>query len=53
MNIIDSSAAKKLFRFPDAKGDYRMFAAFNRVISGRTDRVGCGAALALLQFEAQ
>ena len=52
-NIVDSGAAKKLFAFPDAKGDYRMFAAFNRVISGRTDRVGCGAARAILQLEAQ
>ena len=52
-NIVDSFAAKKLYAFPDSKGDYKMYAAFNRVISGRTDRVGCGAARAILQLEAQ
>jgi hypothetical protein len=52
-NVIDSTAAKKLFAFPDAKGDYRLFTSFNRVISGRTDRTGCGAARAILQLEAQ
>ncbi len=52
-NIVESSQAKKLFAFPDAKGDYRMFAAFNRVISGRAGRVGCGAARAIVQLEAQ
>ena len=52
-NIVDSNAAKKLFAFPDSKGDYRLFASFNRVISGRTDRVGCGAARAIVQLEAQ
>ena len=52
-NILDSKQAKKLFAFPDAKGDYRLFAAFNRVIGGRADRVGCGAARATIQLEAQ
>ncbi len=52
-NILDSTQAKKLFAFPDAKGDSRLFAAFNRVISGRADRVGCGAARAIIQLEAQ
>ncbi len=52
-NILDSTQAKKLFAFPDAKGDSRLFAAFNRVISGRAERVGCGAARAIIQLEAQ
>ncbi len=52
-NILDSTQAKKLLAFPDNKGDYRLFAAFNRVISGRTDRIGCGAARATIQLEAQ
>lgn len=52
-NILESTQAKKLFAFPDARGDNRLFAAFNRVISGRSDRTGCGAARAIIQLEAQ
>ena len=52
-NILDSTQAKKLMAFPDFKGDYRLFAAFNRVIGGRADRIGCGAARAIIQLEAQ
>ena len=52
-NIVDSFAAKKVFAFPDSKGDYKIYAACNRVIIGRTDRTGCGAARAILQLEAQ
>ncbi len=50
-NILDSTQAKKLLAFPDAKGDTRFFAAFNRVISGQPSRVGCGAARATIQLE--
>ena len=52
-NIVDSFAAKKLFAFPDSKGDYKIYAACNRIISGRTDRTGGGAARAILQIKAQ
>lgn len=52
-NIVDSTAAKKLIALPDSKGDSRIFTSFNRVISGRTDRIGCGAARAIIQLEAQ
>ena len=47
-NEIDSAATKKLFQIPDKYGDYKLYAAFNRVISNRADRKGCGARRAVI-----
>ena len=47
-NELDSAAAKKLFQIPDKYGDYKIYAAFNRVISGRADRKGCGTRRAVI-----
>lgn len=50
-NIIDSERARKLFAFPDSRGDSRIFIGLNRVVSARADRTGCGAARAIVQLE--
>lgn len=47
--VLDSKFQEKLFDF--TVGDKKLFAAFNRVISGRTDRRGCGAKKVHLVFE--
>ncbi len=47
--VLNSGNLKQLFDFGSA--DKRVFVAFNRVISYRSDRAGCGARRVILAFE--
>jgi len=47
--IISTPNQRQLFDF--SAQDKKMFAAFNRVISGRPDRAGCGARRVAITFE--
>jgi hypothetical protein len=47
---LESPFSKTLFTI-DPNGDGTIYAAFNRVVSGRTDRNGCGARRVLISFQ--
>ena len=51
--VFQAGNAKNLIALPGAGGDMRLFAAFNRVISGRLDRTGTGVRRVVMSTEAQ
>ncbi|MFN7923259.1 MAG: hypothetical protein U0Q16_24370 [Bryobacteraceae bacterium] len=50
LNEVDTTNGKKLFAFPDSKGDYRMYIGLNRVVRDGSTRIGCGAKRAIIEF---
>lgn len=50
-NEINAPNGKKLFSIGGTGADTRIFVGLNRVISGRTDRIGCGAKRAIVEFQ--
>ena len=51
--VFQSGNAKNLIGLPGSGGDMRLFAAFNRVISGRPDRTGTGVRRVVISTEVQ
>lgn len=49
-NEINASYGKKLFAIGGQGNDSRIYVGLNRVVSGRADRIGCGARRAILEF---
>ncbi|MBL8241136.1 MAG: hypothetical protein JNM66_27185 [Bryobacterales bacterium] len=50
-NEINTTFGKKLFAVGGTGNDSRIYVGLNRVVSGRADRVGCGAKRAILEFQ--
>lgn len=51
--IFQAPNAKNLIALPSSSGDMRLFAAFNRVVNYRSDRLGKGISKVIISTEAQ